>query len=187
MQTLQSVFQGSLGYSLLGLLAVGVLLLAAASFFYWWIYQRKARSPFTGKKLLPATCILYPAAEKIALFMQAEKQVPIDWEQATFCPDTRRIFPKSLNQLGAVALPSPYWRGVYDKPSLTAWLFLTDEQKDEMFQLHGAIKGFQLGHQKRPGPLFVDLKSKTLVGWKQVPDTDIEVLIVHYPEKRERE
>ena len=33
----------------------------------------------------------------------------------------------------------------------------------------------------RPGPLYVDIETKVLLGWKVVPGTDLEVLIVQKP------
>jgi hypothetical protein len=33
----------------------------------------------------------------------------------------------------------------------------------------------------KPGPLYVDVETKVLLGWKCVPDTDFEVMIVQKP------
>ena len=63
---------------------------------------------------------------------------------------------------------------------------------------HGSLDGFQTDHSSsqsiprlvepefaylKPSPLLVDFNTATLMGWKQVPGTDFEVLIVQKPQK----
>lgn len=61
---------------------------------------------------------------------------------------------------------------------------------------HDSLDGFQFTYSSKnpgprqiegryalssPGPLYVDLETYTLLGWKNVPGTDLEVLIVQKP------
>ncbi len=65
-----------------------------------------------------------------------------------------------------------------------------------MIDRHESLEGFQIELSSKtanpraiepqyalaqPGPLYVDIDSLVLVGWKSVPYTDLEVLIVQRP------
>ena len=70
--------------------------------------------------------------------------------------------------------------------------------KRKVKERHSAIDGFQTERSSpepsptkvesmyvytKPGPLYVDINSMVLMGWKLVPDTSVEVLIVQQPDR----
>lgn len=77
-----------------------------------------------------------------------------------------------------------------------SWGSLSDSQKDSIYSLHESLEGFQTLRSsanpspkhvekefvlEKPGPLYVDLDAAVLVGWQQIPETELEVLIVQKP------
>ncbi|HEV8052714.1 MAG TPA: hypothetical protein VGP47_09475, partial [Parachlamydiaceae bacterium] len=77
-----------------------------------------------------------------------------------------------------------------------SWGSLTAEQQGIIRNGHDSLEGFQTDFSSpnplpraveakyalsKPGPLYVDINTKVLLGWKCVPDTDLEVLIVQKP------
>ncbi|QLH35517.1 MAG: hypothetical protein HWD61_04665 [Parachlamydiaceae bacterium] len=79
-----------------------------------------------------------------------------------------------------------------------SWGSLSDEQKEIIRLSHHSLEGFQTEYSSSipapsqiepmyanavPGPLYVDLDTQILLGWKQVPLTDLEVLVVQNPKE----
>ena len=79
-----------------------------------------------------------------------------------------------------------------------SWGSLTKESQDAIRDAHASLDGFQTSESSptpspraiepeyvytKPGPLYVDLETKVLLGWKVVPGTELEVLIVQKPIK----
>lgn len=80
-----------------------------------------------------------------------------------------------------------------------SWGSLADDQKAEFFYAHDSLEGFEYEYSStnpsprqverefafsKPGPLYADLRTKNLLGWKIVPDTDLELLIVQKPKPK---
>jgi hypothetical protein len=80
-----------------------------------------------------------------------------------------------------------------------SWGSLTEDQKKEVREQHVSLEGFQTEFSCpepmpraiepkyafiKPGPLYVDIDHKVLLGWKEVPGTEMEVLIVQKPKPK---
>jgi hypothetical protein len=116
-------------------------------------------------------------------------------KKASICRETGRVFPNSVTWYDKIDLDWTFlqkrYPGVY-----VSWGSLTDEQQEVIRNSHHSLEGFQIEFSSpypspkqieakyalaRPGPLYVDIHTKVLLGWKSVPDTDLEVLIVQKP------
>ncbi len=77
-----------------------------------------------------------------------------------------------------------------------SWGSLIEEQKEIIRGRHKSLDGFQTDFSSpvpsprkidpeyaytKPGPLYVDIDTNVLLGWKVVPGTELEVLIVQKP------
>jgi len=118
-------------------------------------------------------------------------------QKAAFCRQTGRIFPNAINWFGKIEVDWTFLQkrhsGVY-----VSWGSLTEEQQEIIRGAHDSLEGFQTENSSphpspnkieakyafaSPGPLYVDLQTSILIGWKCVPYTDLEVLIVQKPTK----
>ena len=187
------------------LLSSGILvtffLLIAVFWFSWWFTQNsQGISPYTGVPLRKTSELSYYNAEKVTRFMLNFHQYdnrPFNLRRSAFCRGTGRIFPKCVTIFETVKVN---WNFLQQRfpGSYLSWGSLNEAQQDAIRELHGSLDGFQTEHSCpepsprlidpayvmfKPGPLYVDLNTKTLVGWKEVPDTELEVLIVQKPIK----
>lgn len=177
------------------------LALALLAWFSWKQTSKKIDvSPYTGLPLRYGRDIGFYPAEKIYRFLFDLKQYDnqmFDLKKASFCRETGRIFPYSVTWLDAIRVN---WNFLQkrQKGHYVSWGSLTRDQQLEIQRLHGSLAGFQTHHSSptpiprmvepeyayaKPGPLYVDVASSTLLGWKEVPDTEFEVLIVQKPLK----
>ncbi len=77
-----------------------------------------------------------------------------------------------------------------------SWGSFSNDQQRAIRDVHESLEGFQTDESSAnpvprlverryaytiPGPLYVDLETKVLLGWKCVPETELEVLIVQKP------
>ncbi len=162
-----------------GLFIFFALLIGIFYYLYWRTHLRGRKSPFSGLHLAKGEEILYSSAEKISLFfseLPETENASIDMSKASFCKKTGRIFPNTINSFDQIDVSLNYLKAYYSS-KLTPWFRLSEEDKDAILRAHDSLDGFQMGKGIKPGPLFVDKKNKTLVGWKQVPGTEMEVLV----------
>lgn len=157
-------------------------------------------SPYTGLPLRRATGISYSSLEKIYRFLhhlhQYENRI-IDIKQAAFCRETGRVFPDCITWYDAIQLD---WNFIQKRfpGHYVSWGSLTEEQQNSLKEVHDTLEGFQTQFSSstasprlvesqyamaKPGPLYVEINTGTLVGWMCVPDTELEVLIVQKPVK----
>lgn len=111
------------------------------------------------------------------------------------CRDTGKIFQDVFDFLGR---PKLDWTFLYKRyPGVyVSWGSLTLDQQRDIRESHYTLEGFQTEKSSskplpqdieeyfaylKPGPLYVDITTKTLLGWKCVPNTMFEVLIVQHP------
>lgn len=182
-----------------------ILLLFAAFWFGWWVNKYgQGRSPYTGQKLRRATDLSYYAAEKTLRFLYEMKEYDnriFKLKKAAFCRETGRIFQNCVTWYDVAIVD---WRFLQNRfpGTYVSWGSLSWEQQREIKERHRSLEGFQTERSssnpvprliepeyvyEKPGPLYVDLETKILMGWKIVPGTDLEVLIVQKPEMRNRE
>ncbi len=117
--------------------------------------------------------------------------------RAMTCRATGRIFPNSMDLFGRVKLDWTFLQNRYPG-AYVSWGSLNDAQMADIKRAHHSLEGFQTEFScpnpspraiteeyalASPGPLYVDLETKVLLGWKRVPGTEIEVLVVQHPRK----
>lgn len=120
----------------------------------------------------------------------------IDFSKAAICPTTGRIFTNCLVRGKAVSLD---WLFLEKRSPGTyvSWGALPEDEKGIMRLVHLTLDGYQTETSSTtirpdrcekeismlsPGPLYVDRKTKILLGWIKVPGTDFEVLIMRRPQ-----
>lgn len=181
-------------FFLIMLMVSGLILL-----FYlggWWLMNREGnRSPYTKSKMRRGEELTFYACERIYSFLQEieNSDNPIfDINKASFCEKTGRIFPDTVNARDIITVG---WSFLNHKHhgNWVSWGSLTKEQQDAILLHHDTVAGFQIVKSsswsspkkvemeyilEKPGPLYVDKGTKTLMGWKNVPGTSLEVLVV---------
>ena len=167
-------------------------------------YRRQERnaslSPYTGKPMWAGEFVPRSTIEKVMHFLYYDNHSYdnriFSMGRAVICRETGRIFQNAYNCWGR---PTVTWSFLQQrcKGTWVSWGSLTPELQSQITQLHGEkMKGFQTTRSSptpsprgieeeyvytKPGPLYVDLQSKILLGWKLVPETNLEVLIVQRP------
>jgi hypothetical protein len=180
-----------------------LLLLAFFVFFILAIFVQRARpnlSPYSGLPLRYGADLSYAAKEKIlrALFdLKAYDNRIFDLNRAAVCRETGRIFPEALNLFSQIKVDWDFLKKRFPG-DYVSWGSLSEEQKLEVLSHHGEVKGYQMERSSKeasprlvepefaflkPGPLYVDFEKKHLLGWKEVPQTEFEILIVQKPIK----
>jgi hypothetical protein len=155
-------------------------------------------SPYTNLPLRRGSEIPYMVAEKVLRFMydmyQYDNRI-FDVRKAALCRETGRLFPHALTWYGTIDVDWTFLQKRYPG-NYVSWGSLSPEQQEIIKSMHDPLDGYQTEYScpkpqpraverkyafYKPGPLYVDLDTKVLLGWKCVPDTDLEVLIVQKP------
>lgn len=157
-----------------------------------------AYCPYTGTPLRKAENLPFLTKYKVRKFMDAHIDFcnqPFKFYKAAFCRETGRIFPDCITWTGKIIVEWDFIQKRFPG-KFVSWGSLTSDQQRELYQMHGLIDGFQTEFSSptmlpkqvepqyaraKPGPLYVDLDSGTLVGWIAVPETDVEILRVQRP------
>lgn len=180
------------------LLLVFVLTVVAFGFSWYLGRRRQPLSPYSGKPLRLARDIAFSNAEKVMRYLYDLKQYDnriFLLKRSALCRETGRIFPNAVIWFDIIQLDWSFLNKRY--PGLyVSWGSLSAEQQQEIREAHHTLEGYQTGYSSpnpsprgitpeyaycSPGPLYVDMTTKVLVGWKCVPNTDLEVLIVQKP------
>jgi hypothetical protein len=182
-------------------LIVFLVLMGLLAYFLiaFWRGKRKADvSPYTGMPLRYAIEIPYATRDKVNKYLSELRDYDnpiIDWEKAAFCRDTGRIFPHCVTWTGNIKLDWSFLTGRF-KGHFVSWGSLSESSRKEIVKAQGSLWGFQTDLSSKnpaprmieeeyalikPGPLYVDPDTKVVVGWREVPDTSLEVLIVKKP------
>lgn len=189
--------------SLVLLFSLGILLAFAFLFFVfwfgWWMSDRAMGiSPYTGIPLRRATDLTYFAAERVLRFLFEFQQYDnriFKLSRAAYCRETGRIFTNCVTWLDTVKVDWTFLQKRYPG-SYVSWGSLNGDQQKAIRDAHDSMEGYQTESSSptpsprgiepeyaytKPGPLYVDIETKVLLGWKIVPATDLEVLIVQKP------
>jgi len=178
---------------------IAFLALFAAFCVGWRISNWKASpSPYSGLPLRRASSLSYYSIEKVLRFLYDLRQYDnrmFDMRKAAFCRETGRIFQDSINWLDIITVDWNYLQQRYPG-DYVSWGSLTIEQQSHVRDRHESLEGFQTKYSSRnssprtiesefslmkPGPLYVDVHTYVLLGWKEIPGTELEVLIVQKP------
>lgn len=173
--------------------------LIAIFIFDWWSSRRQTcPSPYTGDPLRRGSGLPYYTAEKVLRFlfdMHEYDNRLFDLNRAAICRQTGRIFPEAVTWYGAIDVDWDFLKKRHPG-EYVSWGSLSEEQQFIIKDRHLSLDGFQTDFSSptpsprmvekeyayaSPGPLYVDIRTGIIVGWKRVPDTDLEVLIVQKP------
>lgn len=176
-----------------------ILGLLANAIFSWWMNRHPVcPCPYTNYPLRKAFDIHYLTKGKVLRYlfdMHDYYNRMFDFNQAAIERLTGRIFPNALNWYGAIRVKWDFLQKRYPG-EFVSWGSLTEEQQLFIIDKHSSLEGFQTEFSssrsspraiepeytyKKPGPLYVDVDTSVLLGWKCVPGTDLEVLIVQKP------
>jgi hypothetical protein len=184
-----------LSFSILGVI---LLLMAIMLFNRWFSRHDTCPSPYTATPLRRASTLSYSAMVKVLRYLADLRQYDnriFLFRKASFCRETERIFQNSVTWYDAIRVD---WNFLTDRypGNWVSWGSLADGQKAEIYYAHDSLEGYQVEFSSRnpaprqiepefvymkPGPLYVDIDTKVLLGWKLIPDSDLEVLIVQKP------
>lgn len=163
-------------------------------------FRRPPQSPYSHAPLRKATELPYATIGKIYLFMTGLHQYDnrmFNIRRAAFCRETNRVFSDFVTFTGRIRWDWSFLHRRYPG-TWVSWGSLTLEQQKEIRRVHPTLAGFQTKISSPypsprqitaefshigPGPLYVDLETQELLGWKVVPGTEVEVLVVQKPRK----
>ncbi len=181
------------------ILGVFFSLFLIALFTYRLQNQKRSVSPYSGRPMRRGEEVPLSSVEMIMKFLYYEihsyENRVFPMKRAMVCRETGRIFPNSISWWGFHHIDWTFLKkrypGVY-----VSWGSLTKEQQQDVKLFHESLEDFQTEEScsetlpqnvtrkysfLKPGPLYVDLNSYVLIGWKCVPDTMFEVLVVQKP------
>lgn len=178
---------------------VVVLALCALCFYGIWLSREpESLSPYSRLPLRRATDLSYYTAERSLRFLynihQYDNRI-FSLKRAAVCRETGRIFTEAVTWYDKIKVDWKFLQKRYPG-SFVSWGSLTSEQQGLVRNVHGSLEGFQTDFSSphpspksieakyalaAPGPLYVDINTNVVVGWKSVPETDVEVLIVQKP------
>lgn len=183
------------------LLVTVIVLFALCVYGVWLSSQPDSLSPYSRLPMRRGSDLSYFAAEKTLRFLYNTHQYDnriFSLKRSAVCRETGRIFPNAITWYDKIVLDWTFlqkrYPGVY-----VSWGSLTEDQKEIVRAAHDTLEGFQVEFSSpnpspkmieakyalaKPGPLYVDLETRVLLGWKMVPYTDLEVLIVQKPKHR---
>lgn len=186
---------------LIGLSVLGIFALMFVFLWVGWFFTKKryvCPCPYSGLPLRKATDISYTSMVKVAKFLTEfpgyDNQI-FKFYWASLSRETGRIFPSSVTWYGKIKVD---WNFLQKRlpGHYVSWGSLSLDQQRVIREVHGTLEGFQtefsspnpapshIEHQyafTKPGPLYVDLETKILLGWQCVPHSNLEVLIVKKP------
>ena len=171
-------------------------------FFLWFDWKKEGRRGDTCPYTHEPMCLGVDVAASLAAYVNAfliEQEQPdnpeIDFERAAYCPKTGRIFPDCVRPGEQISLSWDFIKRRYPG-TFISWGALPEEERGVIKLLHDSFESFQTEKNSSklrpedveneyatalPGPLYVDKSKKVLMGWKKVPGTYFEVLVVQKP------
>lgn len=174
------------------------LLVATAWAGHWIRSQPPSKSPYTGQPLRKCSDLSYFMQEQILRYLFFLRQYDnsiFNMEKAAFCRTTGRIFQNCITWYGVIKVDWNFLKKRHPG-NWVSWGSLTDNQQRAIIEAHHKLEGYQMELSSPepspnkitpeyaftiPGPLYVDLETKNLLGWKAVPGTEFEVLILTKP------
>jgi hypothetical protein len=176
-----------------------IMLLGGLLWLGWWVTRtRGSLSPYTKQPMMLGVDMPHSMGRQVEEFMKSLAQPenePFDYTKAAVCRQTGRIFPNAVKRGELIHLK---WNFLDQrcKGSWVSWGSLTESQQGIIRLHHGPLDRYQtekscsraapqdiepLYVMLRPGPLYVDVAKKILLGWQNVPGTNFEVLVVQKP------
>lgn len=179
---------------------LGAFLFLVAMLFFssWWLRHDTCLSPYTKTPLRRGSTLSYSSMVKVLRTLYDLQQFDnriFQFRKAAFCRETERIFQDCVTWYDAIRVDWNFLEKRYPG-NWVSWGSLADDQKAEIYYAHDSLQGFQVEFSStnpsprqvepqfcymKPGPLYVDIDTKVLLGWKLIPDSNLEVLIVQKP------
>lgn len=159
------------------------------------------KSPYSDLPMRTVDDLSYDAIGKMYLYLTGLREYDnrmFPLSSLLICRETGRIFPNAKNWLGRPHLDWGFLNKRYPG-HYVSWGSLTLGQKQAIYETHESLEGFQTAFSSpnpapsaitppyaltKPGPLYVDLETYVLIGWKMLPGTELELLIVQKPLQR---
>lgn len=180
------------------ILFIFLLLLGSFWFGYWLSHRPDSKSPYSGFPLRRARDLSYYNIENVLRYLYTMHDYDnriFDITRAAVCRETGRIFPNAITWYDRIEVDWSFLQKRYPG-TYVSWGSLTDLQKFSIQEAHHSLEKFQTEKSSpspsprqiekdyvftKPGPLYVDIETKVLLGWQIVPNTKLEVLIVQKP------
>ncbi len=179
---------------------ISIFLILALMLWLGWVTEERRGdvSPYAKVKMRLGIDVARSIQEYINGFLADELKPDnpaIDFTQAAICNETGRIFTNCVNNKGYITLD---WSFIQKRlpGTYVSWGALSENEKAIVKLLHGSLDGFQTEQScpkirpqdidreyalLSPGPLYIDRRTKILIGWKKIPGTYFEALIVQRP------
>jgi hypothetical protein len=191
------------GFQTILLVFASLLAVLVILFLLLWIGWKKEgvrgnKCPYCGRPMRLGIDVARSITEMVNGFLAEQPQPEnpqIDFARAAYCPVTGRIFPECVSGTEQISLSWNFIRRRCEG-TFVSWGALSEDEKGILKLLHGSLEGFQIEQSSShlrpeeveedfsslsPGPLYIDRKTKVVVGWKKVPGTYFEVLVVQQP------
>jgi len=180
------------------LLIVILGLIAIFAFNLWLTRLSPSLSPYSKLPLQRGSELSYDTSIKVLRFLYDMHQYDnriFNLRQAAVCRETGRIFPDAVTWYDRIKVDWSFLQKRYPG-KYVSWGSLIPEQQELLRAMHESLEDFQTEFSSpnpqpraieakyafaKPGPLYVDIETNVLLGWKIVPDTDFEVLVVQKP------
>lgn len=188
---------------LFSLAILGTFFLLFAVFWFGWRYSHREStlSPYSGMPLRRGADLSYYNVERVLRYLyelQDYNNRLFDLRYSAVCRETGRIFQDALSWFDMINVDWSFLQK-RKKGNYVSWGSLSANQKEHIKKIHISLEGFQTELSSKnplpkaiepqfamakPGPLYVDVDTYVLIGWKLVPGTELEVLIVQTPERQ---
>jgi hypothetical protein len=177
-------------------------ILGLLSFLLWFGWKKEkirgSTCPYCKEPMRLGIDVARSITNMVDAFMQEQTQPEnpkIDFVTAAFCPTSGRIFPNCVGVNEQITLSWNFLNNRY-KGTYVSWGSLSAEEQGILKLLHGSLEGYQTEQSSKrlrpedveeefyslaPGPLYVDRRERVVIGWKKVPGTYFEVLVVQRP------
>lgn len=200
-QDFVSLGQSAMSALFVLVLVASLLILVGWALGWWFTHRSGSVSVYGGGPLRRGNELSYSAVSHVETFLQGldlEVNPPFDLGKAAVCAKTGRIFPDALTETEVAKVGWGFLRRYY-RGSLVSWGSLSDQQQQRIRDLHGTLKGYQWEYSSlkerpqdiewefqllKPGPLYVDPRTGILLGWRSVPGTDLELMVMQKPREK---
>lgn len=184
----------------LGMFVLVLTFMGLFMFICWWLTRtpKITLSPYSGMPLWRAHLLPFATKSKVAHYLEDYHQYdnrPFLFKKAAYCRETGRIFPDCITWNKKIVLDWSFLQKKYPG-NWISWGSLSDSLKEKVRNKHENLDGFQTLKSSakpsprqvephfaytKPGPLYVDIDTGYLLGWKEVPNSQMEVLILQKP------
>ena len=193
----------NIGLQTIVLVCASLLGVLTILFFLLWVGWKKEgvrgnTCPYCKRPMRLGIDVAKSITGMVNAFLEEQPQPEnpkIDFARAAFCPVSGRIFPECVSNTEQITLSWSFLKKRCEG-AFVSWGSLSEEEKGILKLLHGSLEGFQIEQSSSrlrpeeveedllalsPGPLYIDRKAKVVMGWKKVPGTYFEVLVVQQP------